>query len=196
MRTVVVTGAIGSGKSLLCSFLEEAGMPVYDSDARTKSLYDRDAQLCKAVLELVPEACGTEGRVDRKALASVIFADKSRLQALECLVHPAVYRDYWNWCASFGTPFAVFESAIVLDSGMPEGFADEVVYVDSPRGERIARAAARDNTDESSVARRDALQKAGADSPLVTYVLRNYGTPAMLREEADKLLNYLKEKYL
>ena len=39
MRTLAVTGGIGSGKSLVCSFLAERGFPVYDADSRTKALY-------------------------------------------------------------------------------------------------------------------------------------------------------------
>ena len=38
--TLVVTGGIGSGKSLVCSMFADKGIPVYDSDSRTKSLYD------------------------------------------------------------------------------------------------------------------------------------------------------------
>ena len=39
LRTVVVTGGIGSGKSMVCALLAEKGIPVYDSDSRTKALY-------------------------------------------------------------------------------------------------------------------------------------------------------------
>ena len=38
MKTVLVTGLIGAGKSALCSLLAAKGYPVYDSDSRTKAL--------------------------------------------------------------------------------------------------------------------------------------------------------------
>ena len=38
MKTVLVTGLIGAGKSELCSLLAAKGYPVYDSDSRTKAL--------------------------------------------------------------------------------------------------------------------------------------------------------------
>ena len=38
--TILITGGIGSGKSALTSYLSERGVPVYDSDSRTKALYD------------------------------------------------------------------------------------------------------------------------------------------------------------
>ena len=43
--TVLITGGIGSGKSAVSSILESEGIPVYDSDSRTKALYDSDLRL-------------------------------------------------------------------------------------------------------------------------------------------------------
>lgn len=91
MKTLVVTGGIGSGKSLVCSFLAERGVPVYDSDSRTKALYDNDRVLLEKIREAVGnDVVDAEGKLDRKKLASVIFADEAKLKALESVVHPAV----------------------------------------------------------------------------------------------------------
>ena len=45
MKTILVTGPIGSGKSAVCRLLAARGVPVYDCDARTKSLYVRRKDL-------------------------------------------------------------------------------------------------------------------------------------------------------
>ena len=39
MRTILVTGPIGSGKSAVCTYLASLDFPVYECDARTKMLY-------------------------------------------------------------------------------------------------------------------------------------------------------------
>ena len=39
MRTILVTGPIGSGKSEACRYLASLDFPVYDCDSRTKMLY-------------------------------------------------------------------------------------------------------------------------------------------------------------
>ena len=49
MRTVAVTGGIGSGKSVVCSVLSERGIPVFDCDSEAKALYSKDASLLSAV---------------------------------------------------------------------------------------------------------------------------------------------------
>ena len=66
MKTVLVTGGIGSGKSAVCAYLASRGVPVYDSDSRTKALYDTDP----ALLPALEKAFGTSlrspsGELDR-----------------------------------------------------------------------------------------------------------------------------------
>ena len=113
LQVLAVTGAIGSGKSLVCRFLAERGFPVYDSDSRTKALYDTDNELLEAVRKKmsaywtgdgsIPEdfLVGEDGRLDRKALASIIFKEgpsgSTALRDLESVVHPAVLRDFLEW---------------------------------------------------------------------------------------------------
>ena len=87
-------GGIGSGKSYIARLLEERGIPVYDTDSRAKALYDTDGELREAMISL----CGAgiyapSGLLDRKALASLIFTDRSLLEQVNALVHPAVRRD-------------------------------------------------------------------------------------------------------
>ena len=45
MKTVIVTGGIGSGKSAVCALLKKRGVPVYDCDAKAKELYGRRPSL-------------------------------------------------------------------------------------------------------------------------------------------------------
>ena len=47
MKTVILTGLIGSGKSAVSALLMERGIPVYDSDSRTKQLYTRRPALVR-----------------------------------------------------------------------------------------------------------------------------------------------------
>jgi dephospho-CoA kinase len=53
MITLACTGGIGSGKSYICKIFSAMGVPVYDSDSRTKALYDEDPQLRSALVDLL-----------------------------------------------------------------------------------------------------------------------------------------------
>ena len=89
MRTLVITGGIGSGKSTVCRYFAGRGIPVYDSDGRTRMLYDSDPGLLRKVMH-APKADVTDpsGRLDRMKLASVVFSDPVKLRILESVYIP------------------------------------------------------------------------------------------------------------
>ena len=104
LPVVGLTGGIGSGKTTVAGILESLGIPVFDADARAKSLYQRHADLRAWVVDRFGETCGCyqDGRlidIDRKALADIVFSHSEALAELNAVVHPAVARDFLDWHA-------------------------------------------------------------------------------------------------
>ena len=88
---LAVTGGIGSGKSAVCSVLASRGIPVYDSDSRTKALYVEVPGLMSRISEaLGTDAADPDGRPDTRKLASLVFSDPEKLRLLEEIVYPEV----------------------------------------------------------------------------------------------------------
>ena len=196
-KVLLVTGGIGAGKSAVSRMLIERGVPVYLSDDMAKSLYDRDASLRDSLRRLFGERVFRDGDVDRRALAELIFADEERRRALEALVHPAVFRDFEAWKAERpDCALVAFESAILLDRGLPEGFADYVIYVDAPEELRLRRAMERDGSAAESVRRRMQSQKAGPEHPAVDFVLDNSGDFKALEAALDGVLRQIASEKL
>ena len=164
MKTVLVTGGIGSGKSAVCAYLASRGVPVYDSDSRTKALYDTDP----ALLPALEKAFGTSlrspsGELDRAALAAVIFADAGARTTLEKIVYPVVLRDFlsWKdafsrqpWCGYGTVPFVVMESAVAAHKAPFDAVFDKIVAVAAPLETRVLRATKRDGTTPDLVRQR------------------------------------------
>lgn len=152
-----MTGGIGSGKSFITQIFAAMGVPVYDADSRTKLLYDTDAELKSALVELFSdEILAQDGRIDRKRLASIVFNDAAALARLEQRVFPAVLRDIDRWvdeCSrrDSSSGFVVVESAIITEKEIFEGVADRILTVTSPLEIRISRVLSRDKTDRESV---------------------------------------------
>ncbi len=196
-KVLLVTGGIGAGKSAVSRMLIERGVPVYFSDDMAKSLYDRDASLRDSLRRLFGERVFRDGDVDRRALAELIFADEEKRRALEALVHPAVFRDFEVWKAERpDCALVAFESAILLDRGLPEGFADYVIYVDAPEELRLRRAMERDGSAAESVRRRMQSQKAGPEHPAVDFVLDNSGDFNALEAALDGVLRQIASEKL
>ena len=181
MKTVGITGGIGSGKSTLCRILADWGVPVYEADARTKALYGKDPQLIPSLEKLLGERLRREdGTLDSRRFAAVLFGDPKAMEQVEAVVHPKVLADFlaWKdelpetvWEGPGSVPFAVFESAVVLEKPLFAPYLDKVVWVEAPRGLRLGRTLLRDGSDEAAVLARMARQQelsAKADA-----VLRN-----------------------
>ena len=194
MKTVILTGGIGSGKSAVCACLRARGVPVYDSDSRTKSLYDRDPALVgrlEAVLGVGLRT--TEGCLDRRRLAGLIFSDPARKAAVEAVVHPAVLADFRRWKRwqrpkgwTYGpVPFVVLESAIILSCPVFDGIGDRTVLVDADEEVRLRRAVARDGSDPEDVLRR--IRQQHFDPSRVDAVLRNDASLEALSDETDRV---------
>ena len=194
MKTVILTGGMGSGKSAVCAFLKARGVPVYDSDSRTKALYERDPALVDALQAALGTGLRTaDGRLDRAKLASLIFRDPARKALVESVVHPAVLRDFRRWKRwqrpkgwTFGpVPFVVLESAIILSCPVFDGVGDRTVLVDASEEIRLARATARDGSDPEAALRRIRQQR--FDLSRVDAVISNNGTLEELAAETDRV---------
>lgn len=201
MRTFAITGGIGSGKSTVCSFLRDRGIPVYDSDSSAKRLYREDDSLLDSIEEAFGCSVRTpEGYPDFRRLASIVFSFPDKLSVLESLVHPVVLKDFKRWRAlqatlfeesardtSFfgGDPFCVIESAIILEKPEFLSVVDSVILVDAPLKDRLLRACERDGADPAEIVKRMSAQK--FDLSKVNYIIRNVGTESDLQKETEKV---------
>lgn len=174
MLQVGLTGNIGSGKTTVCKVFENLGVPVFYADLEARKIMER-----KAVIERVVETFGQavrdgEGKLDRKALAGMVFSDREKLALLNAIVHPLVRKKYLEWVDENRNPFYVIEEAAILfESGMTDHF-DKIIVVAAPLALRIARVMQRDGLSREEVLHRAANQF--EEDMLVTradYVIHN-----------------------
>lgn len=187
MFRIGVTGGIGSGKSTVCRMLEESGAAVYDSDSRAKHLMNSDAELRQQLVAEFGSRTFRDGVLDRKYLASVVFSDADRLHKLNEIVHPAVRRDFREWCGeNADKPYLVLESAILFEAGF-ENEVDKTLAVVTPLPLRIERVCSRDGATREEVERRIAQQMSDDElSARADYTIANI-TLDYLRSDVEQL---------
>jgi len=188
MKTLLITGGIGSGKTIVCDYLRAKGYPVYDSDKRTKELYDEEPSLLDSIEEAFGESFRDEaGKLDRKKLSSVIFSDPQKKKILEDIVYPVVKEDFIVWRCGIEQDLVAMESAVAMDNPLFSDLFDARVLVSSPLQERLKRVEARDNASESEVMQRvktQNYQEGEAD-----YVIDNSSDLKALQSKVNELIN-------
>jgi dephospho-CoA kinase len=93
MKTIVLTGGIGSGKSTVSAILLELGAAVIDSDRVGREVVEPGAPGWQPVLEAFGrDILDQSGIINRRKLAKIVFTDPAALKKLDSIIHPLVDR--------------------------------------------------------------------------------------------------------
>jgi dephospho-CoA kinase len=129
-------------------------------------------------------------RVDRRALAAIVFADQEARRALEAIVHPMMrerFSQAIRAALESGRGPVVLDAAILLEAGWHD-LCDVVVFVDSPRSERVRRAAEHRGWSEPVLDSRERAQWPCEEKRRhADYVIRNDAGVDSLRREVEAL---------
>lgn len=173
MLRIGITGGIGSGKSTVAKVFETLGVPVYYADDAAKRIMNEDEELKQQIKKHFGEAVYTNGKLNRKALAEIVFNDPGKLNQLNAITHPATIADAERWMQKQTTPYAIKEAALIFESGAQE-FLDYVIGVTAPAPLRIQRTMHRDGiTKEEVTARMNKQMDESIKMRLCDFVLKN-----------------------
>jgi dephospho-CoA kinase len=145
MKRIGLTGNIGTGKSTVAGIFEILGVPVYHADKRSRDFLDSGD-----VKEQISSMFGKHlinpiQKVDRRALAEIVFSDKAKLSTLNAILHPLIEEDFNQWCTSHqDQDYILQEAAILFESGFGRLF-EATILVTAPDEVCIARVMKRDN---------------------------------------------------
>jgi dephospho-CoA kinase len=173
VKVIGLGGGIGSGKSTAAAILAELGAQVINADLVGHEVYAPGTPGFECVVAAFgPEIVGEDGRIDRKRLGAIVFADPAALDRLNAIVHPLIneeiIRRVQEARKASAVPGLVIEAAILAEAGW-RSIMDEVWMVTSKREDVVRRLAEqRGLTEAETDARRarqmsDAERRAGAD---------------------------------
>ena len=120
-KFIGISGGIGSGKSTVSKFIEEAGFPVYYSDIRAKTIVNDDAELRERIKKLLGEnAYDENGFYNRRYIGEIIFKDEQLRLQLNALIHPAVKVNFVKWVSEQKSDFVFKETALLFELKLNE----------------------------------------------------------------------------
>jgi len=122
MLRVGLTGGIATGKTTVAAILRELGCRMLDADKIAHRLVEPRAAAYEDVLREFGRGILTaDGRVDRKKLGAIVFAEPERLARLNAIVHPRVLdtQDHELDAMERAEPhaIAVVEAALLIEAG-------------------------------------------------------------------------------
>lgn len=140
-----ITGGTGSGKTTLLNHIRDAGGVILDCDAIYHDLLKTDRDMLSAIEARFP---GTveDGRLDRKKLGAIVFADEKALQDLNYITHAAVKAEVLRRL-EVKPRLAAIDAIGLFEGGLAE-LCDVTVAVTAPAELRIRRLMARDGISE------------------------------------------------
>lgn len=157
MLKVGITGGIGTGKTTVCKLFEELAVPVYYADDRAKWLMNHQPDVRLALINIFgKEVYDNKGLLNRKYLSAIVFNNKSKLEQLNAIVHPAVFEDSNNWQKQqeqAGFSYTLKEAALLFETGTYKQL-DKIIVVTAPETLRISRVMLRDKVSKEEVEKR------------------------------------------
>ena len=195
MFLVGLTGGIGSGKSTVAGGLAARGAAVVDADAISREIMEPGGAAYGPVVERFgPSIVGPDGRIDRPAVAALVFNDAQALADLNDLTHPVIGQVMAERMAEAAARAEIVILDIpLLNIATKDRFSfGAIVVVDTPEDVAVERLVAqRGFTEEDARARIAAQISREERKSLADLVLDNSGSRPALEAEIDRAWKWL-----
>jgi len=147
-----VTGGIGSGKTTIVKMFTELGdVAVYFADKEAKQLMHTSKEIKEKLIKEFSSEAYIDGKLNRPFIADIVFKDKSKLETLNKIVHPVVYKHMHEFVENHkDKAYILYENAILFENGS-NSFCDKIITITAPLKDRVIRVIQRDQTTEEEV---------------------------------------------
>lgn len=192
MILIGLTGGIGSGKSTVASMLATRGAVIVDADQVVRDVQRPGSPVLTSLAERFgPEVIGSDGELDRAAVAAKAFGDPDALADLNKIVHPAVGAEMNRRVEELSRTEQVVVLDIPLLAERPRDGLQATLVVDIPAELQVERLLGRGMTREDAEARIARQATREARLAIATHVLDNSGTLVDLERQVDEVWAHL-----
>lgn len=158
-----VTGPMAAGKNLASRILEEKGFVSSDADLLGHEAVDECTEKILGTFgtlasERGVELLGSDGKINRRNLGSIVFSDPALIKKQEEIVYPAIEKKIWDFISANKGRDVVLNATLLYKLPVIKS-VDMVIFVDSPRIIRFFRAKKRDGMRPRQILDRFRAQK-------------------------------------
>ena len=147
MKVIGITGGVGAGKSSVLGFISSNyNCEIIYADSLAASLQKKGGSCYQPLIDLLGDRIiASDGEIDRKLMASIVFSDESLLGKVNDIVHPKVKDYIVDRIAKLREENTVdyffIEAALLIECGYRE-IVDEMWYIyasEDVRRERLKK---------------------------------------------------------
>jgi dephospho-CoA kinase len=196
MKRLGITGGIASGKSAVAGMLRELGFRVIDADALGHEVMEPGTRAYdEIVAEFGAGVVGADGRIDRRRLGALVFADAEKLKRLNAIVHPRVEEEmvrlFGEWEKNGVADAAFVEAALLVEAGYQKNLDGLVVAWCRPE-QQIERLLARGLSEVEARRRIAAQMPVGEKLKFATEKIDCSGSMEETRRQVEELVAKLR----
>lgn len=193
---VGLTGQTGAGKSTVSAMIKDwPNLTIIDCDALSRRVAKKGNRcLLDLAVEFSPLIIDSEGNLNRRKLAQVVFRDKAKLKRLNEIIFPYIVEEAEKEIADAkarGVRVIILDAPTLFESGA-DRLCDKIVVITAKDTIRLARILERDNiTPDEAAARMGSQLSEQFFIEHADFVIDNTGDKVELRLAVLELLNEL-----
>ena len=193
MLKIGITGGIGCGKSLVVKFLQQEGVIIISADQIANEIVNSNSEVKqKLISEFGADIYTSNGLLDRKKVADIVFSNAEARIKINTIVHPVVItrqsEELKKIEESGKIEIAGVEAALIYEAHAEHQF-DAVIVVTAPLESVIKRLQKRDGLNKSEIMKRINSQMALEEKiERADYVVHNNGSIDELKLNVKELV--------
>jgi len=195
---VGLTGGIGAGKSTVAELLAARGAVIIDADQVARAVVEPGQPALKKLVERFGESIlDPDGRLERGALAKLVFGDDEARRDLEAITHPAINDEFSRRVVEAPSDaIVVLDVPLLAESEQARKRPYQtVIVVEAPRNVRLERLEAR-GVDRADAEARMAAQAGDEERrKIATHVVDNARDRADLERQIDEVWADLQRRH-
>jgi len=177
MILVGLTGGVATGKSTVAKMFKQCGAVVIDADHLARDVVKPGKPAWRAIVTLFGKTVLNPDRsLDRQALGSIVFRNRTKRRQLERIIHPRVAREQRRLVRRVAKrkphTVVIYEVPLLFEAGVDRR-VDTIIVVTADRETQIARLKKR-----NGLSRVEAIRRIRSQMPLAKKI-----------QQADHVLN-------
>ncbi|EHD8285287.1 dephospho-CoA kinase [Campylobacter upsaliensis] len=187
-----VSASIACGKSSFVKIANELGFESLSADLIANEITQKNAAV---LTEMFLLNLDKEGKIDKKALANLIFKDKKAKEKLENFMHPKIREELLRKMQILEQKGRIFfvEVPLFFESDFYQNLGKSVLIY-APKNVSLQRLMQRDGLDKDEALRRIKSQMdIEKKREMADFVIQNIGSYEEFRQNCVKFIKSLKE---